>query len=359
VRASWQRITYRPSFGDTFSTVCDDNCRNLQTVGNLPPGTYIVKVEQSDGQHETYCFKEFTVEVTAEAARVIDFNADILVVGGDGSATVNGIGAPNVRILYRLEGTTEYFEACTNNCGTPHLLEGLAAGIYIIRVEQSDTDGSSLSVGDFAAIVTGDQTDDQTDDQTGNQIGDQTDDQTDFCADVSVLGGLGEITVSGANAPWHRIQYRLEGSDTYISFCEDFCSDPSVISGLVPGTYIIKVEESNGYPETYCSVEIAAIVTSARTEDSDRTGFCSDVSITAQPNRIVVSGVNAVWNRIQYSGPSTDNQLVTFCDDCLDSNNPNFIIDNLLPGEYRIITEESGQEGENYCSVEETVTVPQ
>ena len=41
----------------------------------------------------------------------------------------------------------------------------------------------------------------------------------DYCSNVFVNGGVGELTITGVNAPWTSIQYRLEGGDTYTDIC--------------------------------------------------------------------------------------------------------------------------------------------
>jgi len=74
---------------------------------------------------------------------------------------------------------------------------------------------------------------------------------------VQVVGGVGKITVKGVNAPWNRIQYRLDGGSTYYDVCNDNCYDPQTIAGLAPGKYVVRAEQSSGNGADHCVVEIA------------------------------------------------------------------------------------------------------
>ena len=293
----------------------------------LEAGTYIVRVEQSDGGQVNFCSVDIAAVVSS--AR-IDFCADVSVVGGEEAITITGVRAPWNSIQYRLESSSTYTDICNDNCGNPQVLTGVAAGRYVIRIEQSEGD-RNYCVKEIAAIVTSP--------------------RRDFCANLSVIGGEETITIAGVHAPWNRIQYRLESSSTYTDICNDNCGNPQVLTGVAAGTYVIRIEQSAG-DRDYCVKEIAAIVTSPRRD------LCADVQVSTRPYKILIAGVNSAWNRITLTGPSTNHKAVIICED--NCYNPNFtylVIGNLLPGEYTIVTEESDSDSENYCSVERTVQV--
>jgi len=119
----------------------------------------------------------------------------VSVTGGTSSITIGGITAPWHRIQYRLDGSSIYSDVCNDNCSNPHVINGLAKGKYVIRVEQSSGGDVDHCVVEIAVNV------------TGTSI--------DYCKNVQVVGGVGKITVRGVNAPWNKIQYRLDGGSTY------------------------------------------------------------------------------------------------------------------------------------------------
>ena len=273
VRAPWSRIQYRLEGSDQFNDICSDNCANPQGVSGIAAGRYIVRIEQSSGGDVDYCVREIAAIVTR---RAIDFCSDVLVTGGVEEITITGVRAPWNRIQYRLEGSDQFNDICNDNCANPQGVSGLAAGRYIVRIEQSSGGDVDYCVREIAAIVTSR--------------------AVDFCRDVSVIGGVEEITVTGVHAPWNRIQYRLEGSDQFNDACNDFCDNPEVISGLAAGRYIVKIEQSSGF-DNYCVREIAAIVGAK----SHRTIGEEATDITANLYNSAIELTEAAANSLNYT----------------------------------------------------------
>ena len=123
----------------------------------------------------------------------------------------------------------------------------------------------------------------------------------DFCADVRVVGSEGQITVTGVNAPWQKIDiFGPSTGGVFRSICNDNCTDPQVITGLPPGQFIVRIEQSgnNGGSANFCTVDIAAIVTGPPTAPVD---FCADVRVVGGEGQITVTGVNAC---LLYTSPS-------------------------------------------------------
>ena len=52
-----------------------------------------------------------------------------------------------------MEGSDTYTDICHDNCSDPQIFSGLAAGTYIIRVQQSDNNSDNFCSEEIAAIV--------------------------------------------------------------------------------------------------------------------------------------------------------------------------------------------------------------
>ena len=324
VKAPWNRIQYRKDGYYDYYSICNDNCANPQGASGIAAGKYIVRIEQSDGGDKNYCVKEIAVHVKGKAK---DYCKNVSAVGGVEEITVSGVHAPWNRIQYRKDGKYDYYDICNDNCANPQGASGIAAGRYIVRIEQSGGGHKDYCVKEIVVIV--------------------TKKAIDYCKNISVLGGVEKITVSGVHAPWNRIQYRAEGSAHYKDVCDDFCGNPEVISGLKAGRYIVKIEQSSGH-DNYCVKEIAAIVTKKGVD------YCSGVSIIAYTGQIEITGIHAPWNRVLLNGPSTHYKTVAVCNDnCYDPRYPVLVISNLKRGNYTVIVEQSSGGDRDYCKVEE------
>jgi len=91
-----------------------------------------------------------------------------------------------------------------------------------------------------------------------------------YCANVSVVGGPGQITISGIEAPNHRIQYRLFPSAPYTDICVNNCFTSQLIYGLPANTYYIRVEQSSVDGGDYCEQEFTVEVSRSLAESSSR-----------------------------------------------------------------------------------------
>ena len=314
--APWQRVQFRPEGSGTFVDLCNDNCTDPQTFTGIPAGRFVVRVEEGNLDRSGFC----SVEVVAIVTDPVDFGANVSVVGGVGEISITGVTAPVNSIEYRLEGSSNFVTACTNDCGNPQLISGLPEGLFVVRVNQSNADGSNASSVSIAAIVTSP--------------------VVDFCSDVVVTGGVGQITVSGANAPWQRVQFRPEGSGTFVDLCNDNCSDPQTFTGIPAGRFVVRVEEGNLDRSDFCSAEVVAIVT-------DPVDFGANVSVVGGVNEISITGVTAPINSIEYrlEGSST---FVTACTN--DCGNPQ-VISGLPQGLFVVRVNQSNADGSNASSV--------
>ncbi len=325
ITAPWNRVQYRLDGESTYYDVCNDNCGNPQVINGLDKGTYIIRVEQSSGGNVDYCVKEIAAIVTGAGN---DYCKNVQVVGGVSSITVSGVNAPWHKIQYKLENGPMFPDVCNDNCADPQTISGLAPGKYIVRIEQSSGGSVDFCVKEIAAIVTG----------AGN----------DYCKNVQVVGGVSSITVSGVNAPWHKIQYKLENGPMFPDVCNDNCADPQTISGLAPGKYIVRVEQSSGGDINRCVVEIAAIVISTAAID-----YCKEVVVNGGVGTISIDGITAPWNKAQYR--SRDNDV--YYDLCNDNCGYSQTFSGIPVGSYLVKIEQSSGGDYNYCSVELPVEV--
>jgi len=319
VNAPWQKIQfYGPSTNGALSTICNDNCTDPQVISNLAAGQYVVRIEQSGNNNgaANSCTREAIITVTSPAT-AIDYCSEVGVVGGEGTINITGINAPWNRVYYRNDTSADYIEIC-NDCANPLNLSNTSAGTYIIKIEQSDDDGSNFCSVETAVNVTA----------------------TDFCRDVSVMGGVGTIRITGMYAPWNLVFYKLEGTSEYIEVCND-CASPLSISNLGAGNYTVKVQQSEGDGSNRCSVEMMAVVTGSATN------YCAEVGVLGGEGTITVTGINAPWNRVYYKLVGSSN-YTEVCNDCASP----LSLSNLEAGIYVIKVEQSEVDGSNFCSIE-------
>ena len=313
INAPWNRVYYKTDASAEYIEICND-CANPLNLSNTSAGTYIIKVEQSDADGGNFCSVEMAAIVTP-----IDYCAEVGVTGGEGTLNITGMFAPWNLVFYKLVGATTYTEVC-NDCANPLSISNLAAGNYIVKVQQSEGDGSNMCEVEIAATVTSS--------------------TRDYCAAVTVIGGEGTITVGGINAPWNRVSFRLASSATYTEVCND-CANPLSMTNLDAGTYVIKVDQSESDGTNACSIEIAANVTNATIN------YCAGVIVAGEEGQIRITGITAPQQRIQYIGPNTNGVYVTVCNDnCGDPQ----IIPNLLAGTYIVRIEQSGNGAVNSCT---------
>ena len=270
VTAATNRVRYRLAGTSTYAPACRDNCTNPQIIPDLAAGTYEVEIRQAGPNGGNQC----TVVMTAEVAAPIDFCATVSATGGVETISVSGITAPWSSIQYRLANGSAYSIICNENCGNQQTVTGVPAGSYVIRVEQSEVNGRNACAVEIPVTVAAP--------------------RIDFCAGVTVTGGVEEFTVSGVTAPWRSIQFRYANGSTYTPLCTENCGNPQLITGVAAGSYIVKIEQSEGGNRNFCVVEIPVTVTAPRID------FCAGVSAAGGVETISVSGITAPWSRVQY-----------------------------------------------------------
>jgi len=327
VTAPWRSVQYRPSYSSSFTTLCTENCGNPLTITGVPAGSYVIKVEQSDGANN-FCTVDIAVTVTAPQ---VNFCANVSAAGGVQTITVNGVNAPWTSIKYRYANGSIFTPLCAENCFDPITFTGIQPGSYVLKIEQSDGTNNYCTV-DIPVTVAAP--------------------RIDYCAGVAASGGVNKIAISGVTAPWRSIQYRFANGSVYTPICDENCGNPLSLTGVPAGQYVVKVNQSDGGGANSCTVEIPVTVASPAVAS-----YCSDVAITPGANKITVMGVNAPWHRVLISGPSTNNKLWTACNEnCAGATGNGIVIKNLLPGHYKVVTEESGS-AHGACQTETTVYV--
>ena len=318
VTAPLSSIQYRLEGTATSFTACFYDCGNPEVISGLEAGRYILTINQSNLDGSNPSSLSVAAIVTSP---VIDFCADVSVIGGEETITIGGVNAPWHRIQIREENASVFRDVCNDNCSDPQIVTGLSAGVFIIRIEQGNLDRTNFCSIDIAANVTS---------------------SIDFGADVSVIGGNGEITVSGVIAPLSSIQYRLEGTATSFTACSYNCGNPEIISGLDAGTYIVTINQSSLDGSNPSTVSIAAIVTSPVVD------FCADVSVIGGEESITIGGVNAPWQSIQIRSANSSTFSVVCNDNC---NDPQ-VITGLSAGTFVIRIEQGNLDRSNFCTVD-------
>jgi len=107
-----------------------------------------------------------------------------------------------------------------------------------------------------------------------------------YCANISVVGGPGQIVINGVEAPNHRIQYRLFPTTPYTDICVNNCYASQLIYGLSANTYYIRVEQSSAGGGDYCEQEFTVGVSRSLAESSSRAAAFTDFNAYKEARQI-------------------------------------------------------------------------
>ena len=318
--------------------ICDGDCANTQTIPNLTPGDYNVKLNMF-GNDNSYCYREETV--TVSPGPCIDVDEDGVCANVDCDDTDPNFPMPI--------GTT-CDDGDTTTTNDVILADGCTCQGDIVCSTDVDNDG-----------VCADEDCDDTnpnvpttpgtacDDGDVNTVGDVI--QADGCTcagsnggpancdDVQFTGGEGQLTISNLTAASEVVE--LIGAPTnwqVVPICNGDCENTEIVLNLAPGTYAVKINMI-GDDNSYCYRQEDVVVTEGCI-DNDNDGVCvpedcddANPAVPALPNTSCDDGDTTTINDVILADGCTcagtfvcpidmDNDGVCATDDC-DDNNPN------------------------------------
>ncbi len=224
---------------------CSGNCAvPTQVVPSLPAGLYHVKVDMLNAAWTPICTKNVDVTVTGGGGPtgVLTFNtpADISVTAATGqtSAVVTYPTPP---------ASTTCMTGSLTVVRTAGLASGSAFPIGTTVVSHSATDGcGNVKIVSFDVVVAP---------PAGGGPS---------CATVAATAGAGSITVSNVVAPVTGVQIFRLPAWTPVYSCTGNCTTPNVtVSGLIPASYIVRVDLYTANWSPICQKDITVTVASA------------------------------------------------------------------------------------------------
>ncbi len=316
--------------------ICDGDCNNMETIPNLTPGDYNVKLNMF-GSDNSYCYREESVTVSSGPCTDVDEDGVCADLDCDDTD-------PN----FPMPIGTACDDGDPNTTGDVILANGCTcAGIFVCSIDM-DNDG----------VCAGDDCDDTNpsvpttpgtacDDGDITTVGDVILGDSCTCAGsnggpancdaIQFSGGAGQLTITNLTAASELIE--LIGSPTnwqIVPVCNGDCEDTQVVLNLDPGTYTVKVNMF-GDDNSYCYIQEDVIVT-VNCIDDDGDGFCvgddcddTNPAIPATPNTSCDDGdPNTTGDVILADGCTCagifvcpidmDNDGVCAGDDCDDTN---------------------------------------
>ena len=253
------------STGWNVETICDGNCGTSQTINNLTPGDYKVKIQTFS---PSYTYNQYDVVVSSGGG-----NPDLCAAQG-GDTDGDGIcdDVDNCRDISNADQRDTdgdgIGDACDDGGPDPCASQG----------GDSDGDGICDDVDNCRDISNADQRD--TD---GDGIGDACDDPPTGGGDFTVTGDQEKIIISNIS-PTTKIEYL--GASTgwnVVVQCDGNCGTAQTINNLTPGEYTVKVQTfSPSYTYNQYKVEVTGggggpDPCAAQGGDTDGDGICDDV----------------------------------------------------------------------------------
>ncbi|MFK7979294.1 MAG: T9SS type A sorting domain-containing protein [Saprospiraceae bacterium] len=345
----------------TASTTCPLGGLEIKQIEGLPSGsgfgigikTISYSVTDACGNETTCSFRIIVGETQPVTLRGIIFND----LNGNGFKENNEPNLPNVSIRASNGATSG-----TNFDGEFAFTSG--AGDYQLTIE--------TPIGFKPTIQTGQVRDDIANDSDIDPLTGMTetffmgsserietisagfvalDNTTANCEALAFTTNEDRINITGLT-PQSKVEYlgRNTGYQV-ITICDGNCpTNGGLIPNLTAGEYTVKVQLF-GEDGSYCYREEKVNVGGGG--NTGGKADCDNLTFTNDNGQITVSGLNAIYNKVEIIGRNTDYQVVTICDgNCSDTQ----VIPNLDAGEYSVKINQSGSDG-SYCYREEKVNI--
>ena len=251
--------------------ICEDDCSEVQTIEDLEAGEYTVKVNLFDG--ENYCYREASVMVEGDNTNNVNGPANcenLIFIGEEGQITIDGLTASNNRIEILGHNTDwQVITICDGDCSPIQVIPDLAAGEYVVKINQYGNDGSYCYSEEKVLVTDG-----------GN-----TGSGSVNCENLIFSSNNDTIIVSGLTADYNKVE--ILGRNTnwqVLTICDGDCSSTQNISDLANGEYSVKVNQG-GNDGSYCYREEQILVENGSDSRNSAIDFGSDLVLYPNPAR--------------------------------------------------------------------------
>jgi len=172
------------------------------------------------------------------------------------------------------------------------------------------------------------------------------------CNIVNVVGGEEQIDINNILAFYTKIE--LVGANTnweVVTVCDGNCETTEIISDLVAGDYILKIQQAQN--EEYCYIEVPVTVTSQNTPITPNSANCEAVDLTIENGQLTIYNLSTNYQKVELIGANTNWTPVIICEgDCAET----LVVPNLGAGDYTVKISLAGLDG-SFCYKEETITI--
>ncbi len=253
--------------------ICDGDCDNMETIPNLTPGSYNIKLNMF-GSDNSYCYREETV--TVSSGPCIDEDEDGICVDEDCDDTDPNFPMPIGTACNDGDTTTINDVILSDGC--------TCLGTVVCSIDADNdgicfdedcddgnpnvptTPGTACDDGDVTTVGDVILSDGCT--CAGSNGGPAN------CDDVQFIGGEGQLTISNLTAASESIE--LIGSPTnwqIVPVCNGDCDNTQVVTNLAPGKYTVKLNMM-GDDNSHCYRQEDVIVLDGPCTDEDEDGVC-------------------------------------------------------------------------------------
>jgi len=306
---------------------------NPQTVALNNTTQFCATIFDDDACVTTVCM---TVFVEEEETPPLDCSI-VNVEGGDEQIEISNIQAFYTKIELVGKNTNwEVLTICDGNCESEEIINGLAAGDYILKIQQAQNEEYCYI--EVPATVTSEET---PTNQPAN------------CDAVDLTVEDGQLTIYNLSANYQKVE--LIGANTnweLVTICEGDCEVIQVVPNLSAGDYTIKIS-LGGIDGSFCYKEENITISGSTPPPPTNFANCDAVDLTVEDGQLTIYNLSANYQKVEIIGANTNWELVTICEgDCEAIQ----VVPNLSAGDYTVKIALGGTDG-SFCYKEENITI--
>ncbi len=298
---------------------------NPQTIALEETTEFCATIFDDDACLTTVCM---TVFVEEEETPPLDCNS-VNVVGGEEQINISNIQAFYTKIEFLGKNTNwEVLTVCDGNCETEETISGLAAGDYILKIQQAQN-GEYCYI-EVPVTVT------STDTPPNQPVN---------CDAVDLTVEDGQLTIYNLSANYQKVE--IIGANTnweLVTICEGDCAATQVVPNLSAGDYTVKIS-LGGIDGGFCYKEENITISGDTPPPPTNSANCDIVDVSGDIGTITIYNLTAAYNKVAYIGSGTNWEVLTICDGDCDATQT---INNVPDGVYSVKIEQEGADG-SYC----------